>query len=73
MSGGQKQRIALSRCFAKEAADILIFDEPTSALDKEGISDFSQMLQKYKMGRIIIVVTHDTDLADIADDILRIS
>lgn len=73
LSGGQKQRIALSRCFAKEAADILIFDEPTSALDKEGISDFSQMLQKYKMGRIIIVVTHDTDLADIADDILRIS
>lgn len=73
LSGGQKQRIALSRCFAKTCADVMIFDEPTSALDKQGICDFIHMLQVYKKGRIIIVVTHDPDLISIADDVIRLS
>lgn len=73
LSGGQKQRIAISRCFAKRTADILIFDEPTSALDKEGVGDFIQMLKRYKKDKIIIIVTHDKEIMQIADDIIHMS
>lgn len=73
LSGGQRQRIALSRCFSKTSADLMIFDEPTSALDKEGIDIFLTLLQTYKRNRIVLVVTHDPKLTEIADRVLDLS
>lgn len=70
-SGGEKQRITLSRMFINEN-DLLIFDEPTSALDHETIKILLDYLDVLKQNRIIIVITHDKNVADFCDEIITI-
>ncbi|PZO95735.1 betaine/proline/choline family ABC transporter ATP-binding protein [Streptococcus halichoeri] len=64
LSGGQQQRIGVIRALAAEQ-DIILMDEPFGALDpitREGIQDLVKNLQE-KMGKTIILVTHDMDEA----------
>ncbi|MGT2933573.1 betaine/proline/choline family ABC transporter ATP-binding protein [Streptococcus catagoni] len=64
LSGGQQQRIGVIRALAAEQ-DIILMDEPFGALDpitREGIQDLVKSLQE-KMGKTIILVTHDMDEA----------
>lgn len=70
ISGGERQRIAISRSLLKEA-DVFIFDEPTNALDSEGISTFMRTLTEIKRNKIIIVISHDPSLSNIADKIIK--
>lgn len=71
MSGGQIQRLAISRALYFNR-DIILIDEGTSALDREGRDLFMEMLQDLKKQKIIIMVTHDHDLAKHFDKIYKI-
>lgn len=61
LSGGEKQKISLARLFTQNP-DVMIFDEPTSAMDKESTYNFYTQLEKVKKDKIIILITHDSNL-----------
>ena len=63
LAGGQKQRLALGVALMHEAP-IIVLDEPTSGLDGTNMRNVSRMIRKLaKMGRTIIVITHDAECA----------
>ena len=63
LSGGQKQRLALGVALMHKAP-IIVLDEPTSGLDGTNMRNVSRMIRKLaKMGRTIIVITHDAECA----------
>mgnify|MGYP000891901597 CR=1 FL=1 len=70
LSGGEKQRIVLTRGFLK-SADIMIFDEPTNALDEESVGVFMNEIIKKKKSKIVIIVSHDIRLGEIADEVIN--
>ena len=69
MSGGEKQRIAIVKALIKDS-NILLFDEPTSALDSYNANLFLTYLNQIKKDKIIIMVTHDINLANKCDEII---
>ena len=71
LSGGEKQKISQVRAFIKNA-DVLILDEPTSALDSKSKHNLRLLLKSKFCDKIIIVVTHDSDIADVADYVLSL-
>ncbi|PAT02693.1 hypothetical protein CI105_01665 [Candidatus Izimaplasma bacterium ZiA1] len=62
LSGGQRQRVAIARTIIINPT-IILADEPTGALDSTTAKDILALLQRFAAGRIIIMVTHDEDLA----------
>lgn len=62
LSGGQRQRVAIARTIIINPT-IILADEPTGALDSTTAKEIMLLLQKFAAGRIIIMVTHDEDLA----------
>lgn len=62
LSGGQRQRVAIARTIIINPT-IILADEPTGALDSSTALEIMKLLQKFSAGRIIIMVTHDEDLA----------
>ncbi len=62
LSGGQRQRVAIARTIIINPT-IILADEPTGALDSTTAKEIMKLLQKFSAGRIIIMVTHDEDLA----------
>ena len=63
LSGGEKQRIALARTFLKNGR-IILADEPTGSLDDSNKKNIFSILQELVAEeRLVIVVTHDTELA----------
>ena len=70
LSGGEKQKIAVCRSMLKES-DILILDEPTSAMDDISVKRLVEELKRFKENHIIIVISHDSRLQDIADEVIR--
>ena len=71
VSGGERQRIGLARVFLSHRL-ITIFDEPTSALDRSNMEKFVQLLQLSRSQSTQIVVTHDHEIAKIADKLMVI-
>ncbi len=63
MSGGQMQRVAIARALVNNP-DILLADEPTGALDSETSVQIMEILKEISKERLIIMVTHNPDLAD---------
>lgn len=72
LSGGQKQRVAIARALANDPIFILA-DEPTGNLDSKNSEVIVGLLQELRnKKRVVIVVTHDTELAKAADKMLTI-
>lgn len=63
MSGGQMQRVAIARALVNNP-DIILADEPTGALDTETSVQVMEILKKISRDRLIIMVTHNPDLAE---------
>lgn len=63
MSGGQMQRVAIARALINNP-DIILADEPTGALDTETSVQVMEILKKISNDRLIVMVTHNPDLAD---------
>ncbi len=68
LSGGQKQRVAIARALANNPS-LLLADEPTGAVDSENAKDIMNLLHRInrEKGVTVIMVTHDTKLAEQAD------
>ena len=62
MSGGQMQRVAIARALVNNP-DIILADEPTGALDTETSVQVMDILKEISKDRLIIMVTHNPDLA----------
>ena len=63
MSGGQMQRVAIARALVNDP-DIILADEPTGALDTETSVQVMEILKKISENRLIIMVTHNPELAE---------
>lgn len=73
LSGGQQQRTAIARALAS-GPDIILADEPTGNLDSRTSDEVIGLLRMsaQKYGQTIVMITHDEDIAQIADRILVI-
>jgi len=73
LSGGEQQRVALARAFANRPS-ILFADEPTGNLDEETGEKVIQLLFELnkEAGTTLIIITHDLDLANRTQQILRL-
>lgn len=73
ISGGQKQRMAIARALYHHA-DFLILDEATRALDHENEQSILQTLKTLALkGKIILMVSHNRDVLEQADQIIHLN
>lgn len=73
LSGGQMQRVAIARAIINDP-DIVLADEPTGALDTDTGIQVMDILSEISQDRLVIMVTHNPDLAKkYADRIVRLS
>lgn len=73
LSGGQQQRVAIARAIVNEAP-IIFADEPTGNLDTKMSLEIMNLFTRLnkELGRTIILVTHEEDIAKYADRIIKI-
>ena len=73
LSGGQQQRVAIARALATKPS-ILLADEPTGNLDSKTSQDVLGLLKVtgQKFGQTIVMITHNEEIAQMADRIIRI-
>lgn len=73
LSGGQQQRVAIARALITKPA-IVLADEPTGNLDSKTSFDVMGLLRRTskEFGQTLIMITHNTEIAQLADHIIRI-
>ena len=73
LSGGEQQRVSIARALAKNPK-ILLCDEPTGALDSEtGVMVLKLLLKMAReYGKTIVIVTHNQNIARMADVVIRV-
>ena len=72
LSGGQKQRVSIARALVGEPA-ILLADEPTGALDSQSGKEVLKLFRQLNdLGNTIVMITHNEEIAQMADRIIRI-
>ena len=67
LSGGQMQRVAIARALVNNPK-ILLADEPTGALDTTTSGQILDLIKKISKGRLVIMVTHNAELAAMHSD-----
>jgi len=72
LSGGEQQRVAIARALVNDPS-IILADEPTGELDTQNANSIMQILQDLNQnkGVSIVMVTHNPDAANFADEILH--
>lgn len=73
MSGGQQQRVAVARALAMNP-DLVLADEPTGNLDTKSANDVFELMRQInrERGTTFLLVTHNDDLAERCDRIVRV-
>lgn len=73
LSGGQQQRVAIARALAAKPA-IVLADEPTGNLDSKTSQDVLGLMKvtSQKFSQTIVMITHNEEIAQLADRIIRI-
>lgn len=71
LSGGEQQRISIARAIYRDAS-VVVLDEPTSALDRGTEDKLIDVIAALSHSRTVVVVTHQDQLADCCDHILRL-
>lgn len=73
LSGGQQQRVAIARALASRP-DIVFADEPTGNLDSKTSDEVVGLLKlsAQKYGQTLVMITHDEDIAQLADRVIVI-
>ncbi len=73
LSGGQQQRVAIGRAVINKPS-IIIADEPTGNLDKKNSEEIMSLLMKAvrENGQTLVLVTHEMDIASMADRIIHL-
>jgi ATP-binding cassette, subfamily C, bacterial CydD len=69
LSGGQRRRIALARAFLLDRP-VVILDEPTAHLDRGTAAEVADAVLRHCRGRTALVITHDRELARLADRVV---
>lgn len=69
LSGGEKQRVAIARALVNNPK-IVLADEPTGALDSKTAEEIMEMLRKVSSRSLVVVVSHDEQIAKKYADIL---
>lgn len=73
LSGGQQQRVAIARALASDAS-VILADEPTGNLDSKTSADVLGLLKRTsgEFNQTIVMITHNNEIAQLADRIVRI-
>jgi putative ABC transport system ATP-binding protein len=72
MSGGQQQRVAVARAIVTNPS-LILADEPTGNLDTHSSEDvMSVFADLYKQGRTVVLITHEADIAQYAERVVRL-
>ena len=73
LSGGQQQRVAIARALVSEAP-VILADEPTGNLDSRTSQDVLSLLKatSARFNQTIVMITHNEEIAQLADEVIRI-
>lgn len=74
LSGGQQQRVSIARALCCES-ELIVADEPTGNLDEDTAKEIVKLFQDlaHKENKCVIVVTHDNNIAEVSDIIIKLS